>query len=675
MRILNPKNWLLTLAILGSASGLIVAQVPAFPVSDLDRSTHPGVDFDQFANGGWKTANPIPGTESRWGAFGILDKENREVRLKTIIKELLANPQAKAGSEAQQIADFYRSYMDTELIESLGTRPLKAYLDMIAKAKDLKEWNNTNAHLAGIGVSGVYGFGVNADRKNSKWNAVYLYQSGLTLGEKGFYTKTDSSAEAIREAMVRHIDKMFLLAGWKDKKPGTTILQFESKIAGFQLSNVELRDPEKTYNKISKNELAQLVRNLDLERYLKTMEYDFQELIVQHPDYLKNLNSFLATQSLETLKTYQRWQLLNSFATALPDKLQQESFHFNNTVLKGVKERKGLEDRAIDATNNILGMSLGKLFAAKYFPESSKKKVAEMIENVRTVFGERIDALSWMSPETKIEARKKLAAFTYKIGYPDTWKDYSTIEIKANTLIENIISARKWRVNEGRNKIGKPVDKTEWGMSPQTVNAYYSPMNNEIVFPAGILQPPFFNPDADDAINYGGIIAVIGHEFSHGFDDKGSKYNAEGNLDNWWTEADRKSFDALANKYIEYFDRKEVLPGLNINGKLTIGENIADLGGLTLAYYALKKSIDKKGAPAPIDGFTWQQRFFLGWAQVWHTNITEKALRQQVLTDPHSPARDRINGPMPHLKEFQEAWQLKPGDALYLDPASRIVIW
>lgn len=675
MHILNPKNWLFSLAILSASSGFMAAQVPAFPVSDLDRSANPNNDFDQFANGGWKAANPIPGTESKWGAFGILDKENREVRLKNIIKDLLDGPQAPNGSESQQIADFYRSYMDTASIEKLDTKPIRAYLDLIARSKDLKEWNNTNAHLANIGVSGVFGFGVNADRKNSKWNAVYLYQSGLTLGEKGFYTKSDSSSDAIRKEMVRHIDRMFRLAGWKDKNPGATILMIESKIAGFQLSNVELRDPEKTYNKLSKNELLQLAGNLNLDNYLKLTEYNFEELIVQHPDYIKGLNTFLATQPLESLKTYQRWQLLNSFATVLPDRFQKESFHFNNTVLKGVRERKGLEDRAIEATNNIMGMPLGKLFAAKYFPESSKKKVAEMIENVRTVFGERIDALSWMSPATKVAARKKLAAFTYKIGYPDTWKDYSTIEIKANTLLENIISARKWRVNEARNKIGKAVDKTEWGMSPQTVNAYYSPMNNEIVFPAGILQPPFFNPDADDAINYGGIIAVIGHEFSHGFDDKGSKYNAEGNLENWWTEADRNAFDALANKYIAYFDAKEVLPGLKINGKLTIGENIADLGGLTLAYYALKKSIDKKGAPAPIDGFTWQQRFFLGWAQVWHTNITEKALRQQVLTDPHSPAKERINGPMPHLKEFQEAWQTKPGDALYLDPAARIVIW
>lgn len=675
MSILKSKNWIFSLALLSASSSIVMAQVPAFPAADLDRSANPNVDFDQFANGGWKAANPIPGTESRWGAFGILDKENREVRLKNIISELLNTPKNKPGSESQQIADFYRSYMDTELIEKLGTQPIKPYLDIIAKAKNIKEWNGTNAHLANIGIFSVFGFGVNADRKNSKLNAVYLYQSGLTLGEKGFYTKTDSSAIAIRKEMVQHIDEMFRLAGWKDKSPGAAILKFETEVAGFQLNNVELRDPEKTYNKIGKNDLAGLQTNLDLANYLKIIAYNFEEVIVQHPDYIKNLNKFLATQNLETLKTYQRWLLLNSFATALPDKFQQESFRFNNTVLRGVKERKPLEDRAIEATNNILGMPLGKLFAAKYFPESSKKKVAEMIENVRTVFGERIDGLSWMSANTKIEARKKLAAFTYKIGYPDTWKDYSTIEIKPNALVANIIGARQWRVNEARNKIGKEVDKTEWGMSPQTVNAYYSPMNNEIVFPAGILQPPFFNPEADDAINYGGIIAVIGHEFSHGFDDKGSKYNAEGNLSNWWTEADRTAFDALANKYIEYFDHKEVLPGLNINGKLTIGENIADLGGLTLAYYALKKSIDKNGAPAPIDGFTWQQRFFLGWAQVWHTNITEKALRQQVLTDPHSPAKERINGPMPHLKEFQDAWQTKPGDALYLDEASRIVIW
>lgn len=675
---LYSKKWLLL-----SATALFMAQnpiqaqqkVPAYPITDMDHAAHACDDFDQFANGGWKKSNPIPSTESRWGAFGILDKENKDVRIKGIIAEILAQPNLKKGTEAQQIADFYRAYSDVATLNKLGIKPIQKYVDQINAVKTVKEWTKLTGSLDMIGVDGVLGFGIYADKKNSKWNAIYAGQSGLSLGEKGFYSRDDSSAVNIRKEFAGHINKMFALAGWKDKSPGENILRFETALAALQLSNVELRDPVKTYNKVAYAEMKKLVKDFDLDGYLSHQGFKIDEVILQNKEYLSNLNTLLNNTPVETLKQYSRWQLLSSFAGYLSEDLQNEDFRFGSTVMRGVKQRKSLEERATTATNGIMGMPLGKLFAAKYFPESSKQKVAEMIENVRTVFGERIDQLSWMSPETKVEARKKLAAFTYKIGYPDQWKDYSTIDIKPNTLVDNVISARAWGHKESINKIGKEVDKKEWGMSPQTVNAYYSPLNNEVVFPAGILQPPFFNPDADDAINYGGIIAVIGHEFSHGFDDKGSKYDAEGNMKNWWTEEDRQKFDELANKYIAYFDKREALPGLNVNGKLTIGENIADLGGLTLAYHALQKSMKGKPEPAPIDGFTWQQRFFLGWAQVWHTNITDAALRQQVLTDPHSPAADRINGPMPHLIEFHNAWGTKESNKLYLPAADRIVIW
>ncbi|HTO16443.1 MAG TPA: M13 family metallopeptidase [Edaphocola sp.] len=654
----------------------IQAQVPAFPVKDLDRSVKPVDNFDQYANGGWKKANPIPSTESRWGAFGILDKENREVRLKKIITNLLNSSDTQGGTEEQQIADFYRSYMDVELLNNLGAKPLQKYETMISKNKNLSEWMKTSATLDEIGISNVFGFGVYADKKNSKMNAVYMGQGGLSLGEKGFYSRDDSSANAIRKEFTIHVDKMFKLAGWNVKGAGKTILDFETKVAALQLSNVELRDPVRTYNLMPKDEMFQLLKNMNMDDYLNNIQFNnVDEVIIQSPEYLKNLNEILVKSPIETLNIYQRWQLLRSFSGYLSENIQNESFRFYGTVMNGVKERKELPKRAIDATNGILGMPLGKIFAKHYFPESSKDKVAEMIENVRAVFGERINMLSWMSEDTKIEAQKKLASFTYKIGYPDNWKDYSSIKINSKNLFENVVNARLWHSEEAKNKIGTPVDKSEWGMTPQTVNAYYSPLNNEIVFPAGILQPPFFNPDADDAINYGGIIAVIGHEFSHGFDDKGSKYDAQGNLNNWWSDQDRTAFDKLANAYISYFDQIEVLPGLKVNGSLTIGENIADLSGLTLAYHALERSIAKKGTPKPIDGFNWKQRFFLGWAQVWHTNITNEALRQQVLTDPHSPATERINAPLRHLKEFQDAWGVKKGDKLYLEPSKRIVIW
>ena len=650
-------------------------KVPGFPVADLDKSVKPCHDFDNFANGGWKKNNPIPSTESRWGAFGILDKENKEVKLKGIIDELLTSTNHPKNSEAQQIADFYRSYTDVNTINKLGIKPIEVYVKEINKVKSVKDWSKLMAKLDILGVDNVVGFGIYADKKNSKMNAVYQGQSGLTLGEKGFYERTDEVTKKQREALISHINKMFKLAGWSDKNAGERIIAFETKLANIQLNNVELRDPVATYNKVSTSKLAELMPSYDWNFYLAEQGIKTNEVIVQNTAYLEKTEALLKATSIEDIKLYTKWQLLSSFSNYLTEDIQKETFHYFSTVLSGVKERKPLETRAISTTNSILGNPLGKLFVAKYFPESSKQKVAEMIENVRTVFGERIDQLTWMSPETKVQARKKLAAFTYKIGYPDQWKDYSTIEIKPNTLVENIINSRKWGHAQAIKKVGQPVDKKDWGMTPQTVNAYYSPLNNEVVFPAGILQPPFFNPDADDAINYGGIIAVIGHEFSHGFDDKGSQYDADGNLKNWWSEEDLTKFNALADKYIAYFDKMEPLPGVHINGKLTIGENIADLGGLTLAYYALVKSLEGKPEPPLVDGYNWKQRFFLGWAQVWHTNITDEALRHQIQTDPHSPANNRINGPMPHLKEFQDAWGCDEKAPLVLPAKDRIVIW
>ncbi len=468
---------------------------------------------------------------------------------------------------------------------------------------------------------------------------------------------------------------MFAFAGFKEQNPGQTILGFETKLALLQLTNVQLRDPVKTYNKIAFKELRTLSPEFDWSGYATVQGISSDTVVLQDKDYISKGAKLLASTPLATLKTYTKFQLLSTFAGFLPKQFDDENFRFFATVMTGRKAQRPRIDRAIRSADGVLGMPLGKLFVKKYFPESSKQKVSDMIENVRTVYGERIDQLAWMSPETKAMAHKKLKAFTYKIGYPDNWKDFSSIDIQRDKLIENIISAAKFKNEEKIRKIGKPVDKSEWLMTPQTVNAYYNPLNNEVVFPAGILQPPFFNPDADDAINYGGIIAVIGHEFTHGFDDQGSQFDAEGNLQNWWTDADRKNFDELAKRYIDYFSGLEALPGFKVNGALTIGENIADLGGLTLAYYALKKSFEGKSEPAPIDGYTWQQRFFLGWAQVWHMNITDAALRNQIQTDPHSPAHFRVNGPMPHLKEFHDAWKCSEGDAMVLPKAERVVIW
>lgn len=659
-----------------SADALAQSQkVPAFEVSSLDRNIQPCADFDGFTNDGWKKANPIPGTESRWGAFNVLDKENKEVRLKGIISEIARRQGLAKGTEEQQIADYYASFLDTVTIEKRGVTPLRPYLEKIDNIKTLADWARVCGELQTIGVSTWAGFAVEADAKDSKVNAVYGGQDGLSLGERSYYERDDESTKNVRKEFEGHVNKMFSLAGFKEQNPGKTILDFETAVAKLQLTNVELRDPVKTYNKIGFPQLLELAPEFDWKEFTAQQGLYADTVVVQNKEYLANGARLLKSTPVSTLKTYTKFQLLSTFAGYLPKKFDDENFRFFATVMTGRKAQRPRIDRAIRSTDGILGMPLGKLFAKQYFPEASKQKVSEMIENVRAVYGERIDKLAWMSPATKEMAHKKLKAFTYKIGYPDKWKDYSSIEIKRDELVENIISAARYRTEERNKKVGKPVDKSEWLMTPQTVNAYYNPLNNEVVFPAGILQPPFFNADADDAINYGGIIAVIGHEFTHGFDDQGSQFDADGNLQNWWTEDDRKNFDALAKKYIDYFSGLEPLPGFKINGALTIGENIADLGGLTLAYHALAKSIEGKPEPAKIDGFDWKQRFFLGWAQVWHANITDAALRNQIQTDPHSPARYRINGPLPHLTEFRDAWQCAEGSKMVLPAAERVVIW
>ncbi|HVI43305.1 MAG TPA: M13 family metallopeptidase [Chitinophaga sp.] len=650
-------------------------KVPAFNLADIDSANKACDDFDNYVNGNWKKNNPIPSTESRWGAFNILDKENKEVRLKGIIAEITSKSDLKKGSEEQQIADYYTSFLDTATIEKRGITPLQSYLDKINGIKTLADLSTVSGELMKIGVSSFAGFYADADAKDSKMNILYEAQSGLSLGEKSYYERPDSATQNVRNEFVKHVDKMFSLAGFPEANPGKTILELETKLAKIQLSNVERRDPEKTYNRAAFSELKKLAPDFDWDGFAQKQDIKADTIIIENKPYLANANALLKSTPLETLKTYTKWQLLKQFATFLPKALDDENFHFFGTVVTGRKAQKARPERAIRSTDGHLGMPLGKLFVKKYFPESSKQKVSQMIENVRSVYGERIDNLSWMSDSTKKMARKKLAAFTYKIGYPDKWKNYSSIEIDKGKLVENVIATALYEHKENIDKIGKPVDKSEWGMTPQTVNAYYNPLNNEVVFPAGILQPPFYNPNADDAINYGGIIAVIGHEFTHGFDDQGSQYDADGNLKNWWTKADRVNFEKLANKYINYFSSIEAAPKFFINGKLTIGENIADLGGLTLAYYGLKKSFEGKGEPKPIDGFTWQQRFFLGWAQVWHTNITEAALQNQIQVDPHSPGRYRINGPLPHLKEFQAAWGCADGSKMALPDSARVVIW
>ncbi|MCC6817398.1 MAG: M13 family metallopeptidase [Bacteroidia bacterium] len=650
--------------------------IPAFDTTSIDKAYRPQDDFDSFANGNWKKLNPIPSTEGTWGAFGILDKENSEVKLKGIIDAATQNKNNEVGSDEQKIADMYRSFMDTVTIEKLGLAPLKSYIDKINSVNDLNQWVKLSGELQKIGVSSVLGIYVDADDRNSKMNAVKWVQSGLSLGEKSYYSGKDERMTMIRDEFVKHVDKMMALSAKPFLNAGQTLLQFETQLAAYQMSNVEMRDPIKTYNKIAMADLKTLSKNVNWIEFAAAQGISTDTIIVHNKKYYTDLNTLLSKTPLETLKLYTYYKLISTFSTYLTKDIKNEKFNFYGTIKSGIKEQKKRDIQAIDITEGLGdGNILGRLYVKKYFPESSKKKVAEMIENVRAVYGERIEKLTWMSAATKDMAKKKLSSFTYKIGYPDKWDDYSTITVKSNALLENVISNTLWSHEKMLKDIGKPVDKSRWYMAPQMVNAYYNPLNNEVVFPAGILQAPFFNANADDAVNYGGIIAVIGHEFTHGFDDQGAQYDDQGNLKNWWTEEDGKNFSILGKKYISYFSNFEALPGIHINGELTIGENIADLGGLTLAYYALVRSMKGKSEPAPIDGFTWQQRFYLSWAQVWHNNIKAEELRNRLQTDPHSPARYRINGPLKHLPEFYEAWGVKEGDKMWIPADQRVSIW
>ena len=649
-------------------------KVPAFDVAGMDTTVKPCDDFDQFANGNWKKNNEIPATESRWGAFGILQKENVEVKAKGIIDSLLTVKEPKKGSDAQLVSDYYRSYMDTVTLEKLGASPLMPWMAKIDALKDLKEQAALSGEYARIGVSSFLGAYAQPDQKDSKMNTLWSDQDGLSLGERSYYEKTDDAMVNIRTEFVHHVDTMFALAGLTDKNPGATILAFETGLAKLQLTNIETRDPN-IYTKIAFSDFVKLSPKYDLAAAFDQAKIKSDSVLVQNKEYVTKASTYLALMPLSTVKTWMKWQLLSTYANTLNKAITDENFHFNGTVMSGTKEQKSRDLRALYATNGRLGMPLGKLYAAKYFPPSSRKKVEDMIENVRTAYAERIKGLTWMGPETKEKALAKLALFTTKIGYPDTWKDYSMVDINADSLMLNSMHLTEWAVNDNIVRLGKPVDPKEWGMTPQTVNAYYDPTKNEVVFPAGILQPPFFNADADDAINYGGILAVIGHELTHGFDDQGAKYDGHGNLVDWWTASDKANFDSLAHKYIAYFDKQEAMPGVNIKGALTIGENIADMGGLTLSYTALQNSLKGKPEPPLIDGYTWQQRFFLGWAQVWHDNIRPEALRQRVEMDPHSPAHFRIDAALGNFKPFAEAWCTDGSGKMIVPDSERVVIW
>jgi putative endopeptidase len=647
-----------------------------FEPSRMDTTCKPCDDFYKYTNGTWLKTAKIPDDKARYGSFDMLADNNRTI-LKGILEAAAANKSAKPGSNEYKIGAMFATCMDEAALEKVGAKPIQPMLKRIDKISDLKSLQAEITYMHSIGVPAIFGFGAGPDLKNSKMTIASLGQGGLSLPNKDYYTKTDDKSKETRTAFVKHMGNMFKLLGDVEAKAtanAEATMKVQMKIADASLAPVELRDPTKRYNKKTLAELQTLMPNMDWKGYFAGRgATGFTDLNVGQPKFFEAVNSLLKDVSIDDWKTYLRWQVVHSAADELSSGFRNESFDFFGKTLSGQKEKAPRWRTCTQLTDGALGEILGQVYVAKNFPPESKVRLNKMIDNLVGAFTMRIKGLEWMSDATKEQALVKLNAFQRKIGYPDKWKDYSALQIDRKSFFDNTMRFGQWSIKDNMGRINKPVDKSLWGMTPPTVNAYYSPINNEIAFPAGILQPPFFNPEADDAINYGGIGAVIGHELSHGFDDSGSQFDAEGNLRMWWTPEDRKKFEARANCVVEQFNGYKVAEGLNVNGKLVLGESIGDLGGVTMAYYAFKKSLEGKPAPAKIDGFTAEQRFFLGWAQVWSALARPEAERAQTLGDSHPLGRFRGNGPLSNFAPFAEAFSCQKGDAMVRE--NQCIIW
>jgi putative endopeptidase len=644
-----------------------------FRMSNLDKTSKPCDDFYQFAMGGWMKSNPIPPEYSTWGSFTVLRDKNLS-DLGTLL-EKISKENPPAGSDKQKIADFYASCMDTRAIDSAGLKPLAAEFAAIEEIKDPLTLETEIARLQLERVNAVFRSSSAPDYKDSSRNLAQLSQGGLGMPDRDYYVREDEKSQQLRADYVQHVGKMLELAGDRPEKAAAEaalVMQIETALAKASRNRVELRDPDKNYNKMTLAEIAALTPQWSWESYFRTLGAPaIDQANVRQPDFFKEMNQELAAVPLADWKVYLRWQLLHAYAPALPESFVEENFDFYGKKLSGTKEILPRWKRCVQATDLNLGEALGKVYVEQYFPPAAKTQAKEMISNLIAALQSDLPTLSWMGPETKKQALAKLQAFAVKIGYPDQWRDYTKFTVTRGAYLPNYRGGSQFEQAREIAKIGRPVDRAEWGMTPPTVNAYNNSTMNEIVFPAGIMQPPFYNPSADDAVNYGGMGAVIGHEISHGFDDQGSKFDGQGNLRSWWTPQDRKSFEEHGDCIVKQFDAYEVEPGLHQNGKLVLGESIGDLGGLTIAYAAYEKSIEGK-RPQDVDGFTPEQRFFLGWAQVWGTNQRPEAARLQTNTDPHPLARFRANGPLSNMEAFEKAFGCKKGEAMVRENACKI---
>lgn len=651
-----------------------LTQVLGFDTKDLDTSVRAQDDFFRHVNGGWLDRTEIPADRSNYGSFSEL-RDMSEATQREIIEEAASKPQ-QPGTDAQRIGDFYTVFMDESAIEKKGIEPIRPFLALIDNVR-------THRDLMSLFGSGQrYGWGspirywIGQNPGDTTQYVPFITQAGLSLPDRDYYLSDDDKFAGIRSAYVQHIEKVFALAGRSDgPAAASAILALETKIATLQWARVRNRDRNATYNPMPRDDFIASMPEVDLAIYLESSSLGKQqEYVIRQPDYLDALAKLIVETPVNTWQHYLRWHLIDAAAEYLPRAFVDADFEFYGKKLRGVQEIRPRWKRAVSEINAAMGESVGKLYVERTFAPIAKTRMDEMVENLRQAFRESIDVLEWMSNETKAQAQQKLAKFTPKIGYPDKWRDYSTLKISDNDLVANMIASAEFSARRELSKLGGPIDRNEWFMTPQTVNAYYSPSMNEIVFPAAILQPPFFNVMADDAVNYGAIGAVIGHEFSHGFDDQGRKSDGDGMLRDWWTEGDAKEFKRRADGLVAQYNAFSPLPGENVNGKLTLGENIGDLAGLTMAYRAYVLSLNGKEAPV-IGGYTGAQRFFMGWSQVWRREYRDDELRRRLLTDSHSPSIYRVNGIVANMPEFYAAFDVKPGDKLYRSPEDRVKIW
>lgn len=668
------KFTLLFISVLSSF--FAIAQSDAIHKDYMNTAVSPGEDFYEYAVGNWRKNNPIPASESRWGSFNEVFENNKKI-LKQIMVDC-SKGKFTAGTPKQKIGDFYKSGMDSVALNKAGFAPLKPYFAQIDAMKTKKDLVNLLGQFMTFGGNLAYGFYVDQDQKYSTVMIPYYSQGGLSLPDRDYYLKADPDKKKIRDAFFIHVSKMNQLMGLKADdadKAANVVMALETKLAEGSMDRVTQRDPYKTYNKFTQAAFSKMTPNIDWKAqaaFMKMPKVD--SVIVRQPDFFKKLDELVGSESLTDWKTYLKWRLVNDLAGNLSDKITDEVFEFRGKTLSGAKVRKPRWERVMLDVDGNLGELVGQIYVETAFRPESKEYMVGLVKNMQGVFSERIQALDWMTPETKKAAQNKLSKFMVKIGYPDKWKDFSKMDIKNQPFVLNVLNANKWAMDDMVKKLGKPVDRNAWLMSPQTVNAYYNPSLNEIVFPAGILQPPFYDYKADDAVNYGAIGAVIGHEMTHGFDDEGRQYDAEGNLKEWWTKDDAAAFEKKANAIEAQFDGYKVLDSVKVNGKLTLGENLADLGGVAISYDAYKRTAQGKANTA-INGMAPDERFFLSWANCWKQNITPQLAKRFVATDPHAPANLRGFAPLTHHDKFYEAFKIDSNAKLFRKTEERVKIW